>query len=121
MGYTEIRWYLEIFYKMNIQSKVNELHKNLVSRLCSIKEFPEGFFPHMVFVEEEDAGGVIYRQYLLTEIFENGDCTLINSINQDEREDSMLQEICIDWLVTLWNWYLDLSWAIPQTAIKLKH
>lgn len=61
----------------NIQSRVNNLHQELVKSLCSIKEIPDDFLPHTVFVEEEgsDATGPgvpVYNKYELIRFLRTG-------------------------------------------------
>lgn len=91
----------------NIQSKVNDIHQKLVKALSEIKEIPEDFLPHMVFVEEEKDGMPVYNRYSLTEILPCGNCILANPVT-DEKEERDLSEINIDWLVTLWIRYNEL-------------
>ncbi|MBF0648740.1 hypothetical protein IR083_07900 [Dysgonomonas sp. GY75] len=94
---------------MNIQSKVNDLHQILVKRLSCIRKFPEEFFPHTVYVEEEVEvdGAPAYQYYRLIEIRPDSSCTLFNP-RSGQNEERELTEICIDWLVTLWVWYTNL-------------
>lgn len=107
----------------NIQSKVNELHQTLVKQLSNIREFPEDFLPHTVFVEEEVDGAPAYIKYNLTEIRPEGSCTLVNG-NNEVSEDRHLEEINIDWLVTLWIWYEELIYpkkpdVVPQKELSV--
>lgn len=106
----------------SIQSQINSLHQALVKQLCEIREFPEDFLPHTVFVEEEDIGGVIYRQYKLTQIQEDGKCTLEDIMTNEKDDDRRLEEVNIDWLITLWIRYEELIFPkipvlIPQKEL----
>ena len=98
---------------MDFQLKLDNLHSEIISALCSIREFLEGLLPHSVFVEEEteesfENGHSIYKLYNLTEIFANGTCLLENPGTGIE-EKRTLKEICIDHLAELWNTYRYLS------------
>jgi len=98
---------------MQLQTKLNQLQEEIISALCSIKEFPEGLLPHIVYVEEEkglplSCGSSVYNVYNLTKIFSDGRCLLENPETGAE-EKRHLNEINIDWLITVWSWYCDLS------------
>lgn len=59
--------------------------------------------------EEDRNGDPCYVKYKLTAIHnETGDCLLVDA-QTDEKKTCPLSEINIDWLVTLWNRYKELS------------
>ena len=98
---------------MKLQTKLTGLHEEIIGSLCSIEEIPEELLPHIVYVEEEkglhlSCGSSVYNVYNLTRIFPDGRCMLENP-ETGEEEQRHLDEINIDWLITVWNWYCDLS------------
>ncbi|MDR0231216.1 MAG: hypothetical protein LBI82_03765 [Dysgonamonadaceae bacterium] len=107
---------------MNLQMKLDKLHRETVSSLCSIKEFPEGLLPHAVYVEEETEqslpfGNPVYNPYNLIRIFPDGTCILENPETGTESK-RQLNEINTNWLITVWSYYRDLSGARGQTPVK---
>lgn len=104
---------------MNYQKQVNELQQQLITRLSAITDRPEGWLPHLVYVEEEgdDENGFgmpVYNAYRLINFNLNGDCTLRNLITGEDDTERHLSEINIDWLVTVWNYYHELSGKKPE-------
>ena len=107
---------------MKISEKINDLHNELVARISAITDRPEGWLPHLVFVEEEGedrirAGTPVYKEYRLMDFKADGTCTLRSTIS-DQEEERHLSEINIDWLNTVLNWYADLSldrWVLQMT------
>jgi hypothetical protein len=98
---------------MNLQAKLDRLHRETVSMLCGIQEMPEGLLPLRVYVEEEtgqslDYGNSVYNVYNLIKIFHDGVCLLENSETGKE-EKRKLSEINTGWLITVWNRYQCLS------------
>jgi hypothetical protein len=94
---------------MDYQTKLESLHQEIVSSLCSIREYPEGWLPHNVHVEEAtdeslESGNTGYYLYSLEKIFPDGTC-LLENIGAGIEEKRRLREICIDSLVELWNTY----------------
>jgi hypothetical protein len=93
---------------MSFQKEARGLLERVVSSLNGIKAVPGDLLPHTVFVEEEQDGEPVYNRYQLTKLLPNGKCVLYNpKDNLSEERD--LSEIGLDWLITIWNWYLDLS------------
>lgn len=98
---------------MNYQNRVKELKDEIVSELRNITDRPDGWLPHTVYVEEEGEnsqglGVAVYTEYKLLKYEPNGECQLLNvATNTEETRD--LYEIEIDWLVTVLNWYGDLT------------
>jgi len=108
---------------MNLQTKLDKLHKETISVLCGIEEFPERLLPHIVYVEEEkglplSCGSSVYNVYNLTRIFPDETCMLENPETGTE-EKRHLDEINIDWLITVWNWYCDLSGGQEREAVEI--
>lgn len=93
---------------MTPQEQEKNLSQNIIDSLCRTTKRPDGWLPHIVFVEEEDDYPV-YTMYKLEEIRQDGSCVLFNPQSGERFHDRHLCEINIDWLVTLWNWYVDLS------------
>ena len=114
---------------MRIQEKQKELEKEIIANLCAIPKMPEDMLPHTVYVEEEgeDENGYgvpVYTMYKLEEIRPDGNCTIYNAATRERFTDRHLYEINIDWLVTVWERYLELCveqdiWK--ENAIKYLH
>lgn len=95
---------------MTPQEQQKNLSQNIVDSLCRITERPDGWLPHIVFVEEEGWDGYpCYNRYRLIDFQANGNCTLLNPTTQLQATDHHLSEINMDWLITLWNLYVELS------------
>lgn len=74
---------------------------------------PEDLLPHTVYVEEEgedaDRYGIpVYTMYKLEEIRPDGSCALYNPDSRERFSCRHLHEINIDWLITVWERYLEL-------------
>lgn len=98
---------------MNYHTKLQELRNEIIAELSKITDRPEGWLPHTVYIEEEGEdnqgrGGSIYREYKLIDYLPNGECQLLDVVNSEVKTGS-LGEIEIDWLVTLLNWYGELT------------
>lgn len=98
---------------MKLQEKQNILEKELIANLCSIPERPEGWLPHTVYVEEEGEdenhyGIPVYTVYRLEDFQKDGTCILYNKESGERFSGRHLHEINIDWLVTIWERYLEL-------------
>lgn len=93
------------------QEQVKQLTDKIVASLSYITEYPDCWLPHSVWVEEEgDAGDPTYRQYTLEKLYPDGMCDLHDpKTGKLEHDDYHLSEINIDWLVTIWNRYVELS------------
>jgi hypothetical protein len=112
---------------MNYQKHVNELQQQLINQLSAITDRPDGWLPHMVFVEEEcdDENGFgmpVYNPYRLVDFNADGSCTLRSFIDGEDDTERHLSEINIDWLVTVWNYDYELSGKRqePETEPELK-
>jgi len=104
---------------MNLQMKLDKLHRETVSALCGISEFPEGLLPHTVYVEEEteeslNCGTSVYSLYNLTKVFPDGICMLENPETGTESK-RQLGEINTGCLITVWNSYCNLSGGKDRT------
>ncbi|WP_304963532.1 hypothetical protein [uncultured Alistipes sp.] len=95
---------------MTPQEQELKLSQNIIDSLCHISERPDGWLPHIVFVEEEGEDGYLcYVRYNLSDYRADGTCTLQASDESIRQTNRNLSEINIDWLVTLWNRYVELS------------
>ena len=89
---------------MTPQEQDLKLSQNIIDSLCHISERPDGWLPHIVFVEEEGEDGYLcYVRYNLSDYRADGTCTLQASDESIRQTNRNLSEINIDWLVTLWN------------------
>ena len=98
---------------MRLQEKQKELEQEIIANLRAIPRMPEGLLPHTVYAEEEgedaDRHGIpVYTAYKLEEIHPDGSCVLYNSDSRERFPYRHLHEINIDWLVTVWERYLEL-------------
>ena len=98
---------------MRIQEKQKALEQEVIANLCAIPKMPENMLPHTVYVEEEGEDGYghgipVYTMYRLEEIRTDGSCTLYNAESRERFTCRHLHEINMDWLVTVWERYLEL-------------
>ncbi len=107
---------------MNYQIKYQELRQEIIGKLLAIKDRPEGWLPHVVYVQDEncdssDPNTQLYNQYRLLDYQESGECQLLN---KDGREEpGALREIETEGLITILNWYGELT-GIDVSAPKPK-
>ena len=99
---------------MRIQEKQKALEQEVIANLCAIPKMPENMLPHTVYVEEEGEDGYghgipVYTMYRLEEIRTDGSCTLYNAESRERFTCRHLHEINMDWLVTVWERYLELT------------
>ncbi|NDV80315.1 hypothetical protein [Dysgonomonas sp. 511] len=102
---------------MSGQPKINYLHQqlcwvtqNIIDAICCIKEIPEDLLPHIVFVEEVNGKGEpCYTKYQMVDIDPVEKNCIIYDKETDFREEISLEAINTDWLITIWNRYLELS------------
>ena len=99
---------------------LRQAENQLVSALCGIRENPDGWLPHTVYVEEE-GDCPVYTMYRLLDIRKDGGCTLYNPQTGEHFTSRHLREINIEWLVTLWERYLELrpekrAASVPETC-----
>ena len=77
---------------MTPQEQQQKLSQNIVDSLCHISERPDGWLPHIVFVEEEGEDGYpCYVRYNLIDYHADGTCTLQRP-NTDVQETD--RELC---------------------------
>ena len=94
---------------MTPQEQERNLSQNIIDSLCHISERPDGWLPHIVFVEEEGEDGYpCYVRYNLLDYHADGTCTLQRPNTDVQETDRELREINVDWLITIWNWYKEL-------------
>lgn len=95
---------------MIFATRFNQLQNDIIAKLTAITDRPDGWLPHLVFVEEEgEDGAPVYNQYRLVDFRTDGSCTLRNTITNEDDRERCLSEINIDWLLTVWRYYYDLS------------
>lgn len=95
---------------LHVQSyheQLTTISNHLIRNISQAKEHPEGWLPHVVYVEEE-GDYPVYTMYKLEEVRPDGTCTLFNPETNERDPQRHLYEINIDWLVTLWNYYKEL-------------
>ena len=78
-----------------------------VKALSDTKERPEGWLPHVVYVEEDGDNYPVYKRYHITEINKDGSTKMIDTTG-GKHTDIHLSEINIDWLDTLLRRYDEL-------------
>lgn len=96
---------------IDLNEQLRALYKSYVDTLSSLPKRPEGWLPHIVYVEEvcddfEGFGMPCYTRYRLEEINQDGTCILYNEV-ANERIEAGLEEINIDWLDSVLNWYYE--------------
>ena len=101
------------------QELLRQVENQLVSALSGIRENPDGWLPHTVYVEEE-GDCPVYTMYSLEAIRKDGSCTLYNPQTGERFTSRHLREINIEWLTTLWERYLELcpedrAVPVPET------
>lgn len=89
-----------------LQQKLYDLSAEYVNTLKALPHRPEGWLPHIVYVEEE-GDYPVFTRYRLTEIKDDGSCTLIDDTTQEVFANRHLSEINIEWLDTVLSWYYD--------------
>ena len=96
--------------KQTPQEQIKELTDKLVTNLLHITEYPDGWLPHSVWIEEEDEDGdPTYRHYMLEKIRTDGTCDLHDpETGKLLHDDYLLSAINIDWLITVWHRYREL-------------
>lgn len=99
---------------MTLITRFNQLQNDVIAKLSAITDRPDGWLPHLVFVEEESEdqnnhGAPVYNAYRLVDFKPDGSCTLRNTITNEDDTERHLSEINIDWLMTVLNWYGELA------------
>lgn len=99
---------------MTFTTRFNQLQTDIIANLAVITDRPDGWLPHTVFVEEEGenrngAGTPIYKEYQLVDFKLDGSCTLRDTTTGESETNRHLSEINIDWLMTAYGYYQDLS------------
>ena len=83
-----------------LRKRLEDIRNEYVSALCGIKEKPEGWLPHIVYVEEEGDYYPVYTRYTLMDIKRDG-ATIMADDNGYPHDEIHLSEVCVDWLETL--------------------
>lgn len=110
---------------MTPQEQAKSLTDKIIGNLCRITKRPDEWLPHIVYVEEE-GDYPVYNRYELIDYNPDGSCTLYNPRTDSRENDFHLSAINIDWLVTVWNRYVELSivqgtWADHAIGILMEH
>lgn len=87
-----------------LQKKLYDLSAEYVNTLKTLPHRPEGWLPHTVYVEEE-GDYPVFTRYNLTDIRNDGSCTLVNPDTSEVFTNRHLSEINIEWLDTVLAWY----------------
>ncbi len=106
---------------MNYQQKLENLRKEIIAKLTSITDRPEGWLPHTVYVEQEGVdnqgrGIPVYTEYKLLNFFPDGECEFLN-VALNEVEQGNLYEIEIEWLITVLIYYGELTGEMIEDDI----
>lgn len=88
----------------SLYRQLQELSRKFVDELRCLPFRPDGWLPHIVYVEEE-GDYPVYTMYKLEEIREDASCTLFNPETNERFHDRHLHEINIDWLDTVLRRY----------------
>ena len=99
---------------MTFQQKHEALLQEVVAKLKTITDRPEGWLPHTVYMEQEGedcqgCGVPVYTPYKLLNFHTDGSCELLNQITDEVEDNYYLSEIQLEWLITLLNWYDELT------------
>ncbi len=100
--------------KINNNNSLHEqlcrVTQNIIDAICDIKIMPEGLLPHTVFVEEENGKGEpAYTKYQIVDIDPIEKNCIIYDRESNFQEEISLEAVNVDWLITIWNRYLELS------------
>lgn len=94
-------------HMQSFKEQLSAISNRLIHNISQAKERPEGWLPHIVYVEEE-GDYPVYTMYKLEEVHPDGSCTLFNPETHERDTLRHLYEISIDWLTTLWNRHQEL-------------
>ena len=86
--------------------QLRELSNAFIAALSRLPLRPDGWLPHIVYVEEE-GDCPVYTMYQLEEIRKDGSCVLFNPKSGERFYNRNLYEINIDWLDTVLKWYYE--------------
>ncbi len=89
-----------------LNKQLRELTNTFVAELSCLTLRPDGWLPHVVYVEEE-GDYPVYTMYKLEEIRKDGSCVLFNPKSGERFDNRHLYEINIDWLDTVLRWYYE--------------
>lgn len=95
---------------MNLTQQLSNVTQNIIDAICGIKELPEDLLPHTVFVEEiSEQGDPVYRKYQLIDLDRVDKNCIVYDPSTDYQDEIELYNVNVDWLLTLWTRYLELS------------
>ena len=93
-----------------LHQQVSWVTQNIIDAICSIRKMPEDLLPHTVYVEEVNGRGEpCYTKYQVVDIDPIEKNCIIYDKETDFQEEISLEAINTDWLITIWNRYLELS------------
>ena len=91
------------------QEQQKILADKIVADLCNKAEYPNGLFPHTVFVEVEGYNGEPdFKHYKLISIEQSTGNCILECPGTGDRDEFHLSAIETDWLITVWGWCRDL-------------
>ncbi|WP_289764514.1 hypothetical protein [uncultured Duncaniella sp.] len=100
-----------------LYTQLRGLSNAFISALSSLPLRPDGWLPHIVYVEEE-SDYPVYTMYKLEEIRKDGSCVLFNPKSGERFNDRHLYEINIDWLDTVLRRYYE---CCPEQENESRH
>ncbi len=102
---------------LKLYQQLNELTESYVTALRSLPLRPQGWLPHIVYVEEE-GDYPVYTRYWLDDINPDGSCTLRDFETGEIFTKRSLNEINIEWLDTVYCYYLELADTLNQEYVE---
>lgn len=104
----------------NLHTQLSLVSQNIIDAICRIKTIPEDLLPHTVFVEEVDTkGNPKYGKYKIIDIDRVEQNCIIFDKESNFQEEISLSEVCVDWLITIWNRYLELSEDTEKAIVNI--
>lgn len=95
---------------MELHKRLSNIEQEIIDAICSIKVMPEGLLPHTVFVEETNGKGeAVYVKYQMIDMNPVEQNCIIYDQENNYQEEISLNAVSTDWLITIWNRYLELS------------
>ena len=100
-----------------LDAQLRGLSNKFIAELSRLPFSPDGWLPHIVYVEEE-GDYPVYTMYKLEEIRKDGSCVLFNPQSGERFYNRNLHEINIDWLDTVLRWYYE---CCSEQALENNH